>query len=396
MIKILQKYLRFWSRVFLKRVEPEIVAISGSVGKTSAKEAVSQVLRKKFGAGVRKSEGNLNNETGVPLAILGYRKSPKNIFDWFKILFSSPFRALKKENLKVLILEMAADKPGDINYLVSFARPKIAVLTGIGPAHIAAFGELEKIIDEKTDLLRALPADGWAILNIDDRYLKKVSYGGRWQTKTYSTGERADFMAKAITTKVDQFKAKTTFQLQIQAKNYQVQLATLGTTANVLAALAAVGVGQTYEIAIPDIIDALGEIESQSHRMNILQGKNGTVIIDDCYNANPLSMKAGLDVLRVLPKPLALGRKIAILGDMLELGKIESEAHQIIGEYARKVASQVISIGKVSRRYKADKHFSRPEEAIPYLLANIQENDIILIKASRAIGLERVVEALKK
>lgn len=398
MTKLLQKYLRFWAKIFLKRVRPEIVAISGSVGKTSAKEAIFEVLKIKFGQNIRKSVGNLNNETGVPMAILGYQKSPQNIWGWLPIIFSSPFRSFRKDNLSVLVLEMAADKPGDINYLTKFVHPKIAVLTGIGPAHLAKFGSLEKIIDEKTDLLRALPSDGWAILNIDDEHLKKISYGGRWQTKTFTTtaGQAADLTAQDITTEINNFQGVTKFQLFSENKKYEVRLNTLGTIANSSAALAAAAVGQIYEIDLSAMIEALKNIPAEEHRMQVLAGKNETVIIDDCYNANPMSMKAALDVLRVLPCPQNNGRKIAVLGDMLELGKIESEAHQLIGEYARKVVDEVIAVGGLAKKYQGEKYFAKSDEAIIYLLKNIRKNDIILIKASRSMKLEEIVESLKE
>ena len=149
MSKTLQSYLRFWAKIYLKRAQPKIIAVTGSVGKTSTKEAIFAVLKIKFGPNIGKSAGNLNNETGVPLAILGYQKSPANPWQWLAILLSSPWKSFFKKKYQLLILELAADKPGDIEYLTSFIKADIACLTSIGPAHLSAFGSLDKIFQEK-------------------------------------------------------------------------------------------------------------------------------------------------------------------------------------------------------------------------------------------------------
>src|SRR3990167_5834916 len=174
MSKILQSYLRFFAKIYLKRATPKIVAVTGSVGKTSTKEAIFEVLKIKFAKKVRKSEGNLNNETGVPLAILGFQKSPANFFQWLPIIISAKIKALFGPKVELLVLEIAADKPGDIGYLTSFVKPKIAVITSIGPAHLEAFGTIEEIVKEKSSLLLAVGENGTAIFNIDDSNLKEI------------------------------------------------------------------------------------------------------------------------------------------------------------------------------------------------------------------------------
>lgn len=387
--KILQSYLRFWAKRYLNRAKPQIIAITGSVGKTSAKEAIFEVLKTKFGNNVRKSEGNLNTETGVPLAILGYKQSPTQFYEWLPILFSYPVRALAAKKTPYLVLEMAADKPGDIKYLTGFVRPKVAVLTAIGPAHLAAFGSIDKIIEEKSNLLRALSADGWAVLNLDDERVRKISYGGRWQKITYGINQSADLMAQDISTQIIDFKPKTKFTLKgkIRAK---VVSPTLGDSANICAMLAAAAVGVIYQASAEDIAAGLANLQSEKHRMNVLEGKNGSVIIDDCYNANPLSVKAALNVLKNLS-----GRKIAVLGEMREIGKITDESHRLLGAYAREVADVTVSVGALAKKYGFKTHFANKQKAIDYLLKEIRQGDIILIKASRAIGLEEIVKKLK-
>lgn len=388
--KILQSYLRFWVKRYLNRAKPYIIAITGSVGKTSAKEAIFEVLKIKFDNDVRKSEGNLNTETGVPLAIVGYSKSPNNIIQWLPIIFSYPFKALTARKVPYLILEMAADKPGDIKYLASIVKPKIAVLTAIGPSHLAAFGSIEKIIEEKSNLLRALDNTDYAVLNIDDERVRKVSYGGHWQKMTYGINQPADLRAKDIKTQIVNFTAKTTFDI-IGKINLSVESLTLGDNANVYALLAGASVGQILNLAPKEIMQGLKNLNMAKHRMNVVRGKNESIIIDDCYNANPLSMKAALDVF----KNLKAKRKIAVLGDMKEIGKITDESHKLLGEYAKSISSVAISVGELAKKYQFDKHFSNKAKAIDYLLKEIRPGDILLIKASRSIGLEEIVDAIK-
>lgn len=395
MKKLLFSYLKFWATGYLNRVKPEIVAITGSVGKTSAKEAIFEVLKIKFEGDVRKSIGNLNNETGVPVAILDFKKAPsygaKNSFGWIPIILAAPFKSLFLSKKRILILELAADKPGDIKYLTSFIHPKISVLTSIGPAHLENFGTEENIIEEKTDLLRSLNIDGWAVLNIDDENVKKVSYGGRYQKKTYGIENSADVMASDIVTAIEENKGKTSFNLKISDKNIKVSQSTLGAKTNVLASLCAAAVGEIYELSADEIARGLSNVQNEKHRMNVVQGKNNTVIIDDSYNANPLSMRAALELLHHLKGV----RKIAVIGDMREIGSINDEAHKIIGEYSKEVADIVVAVGTEAKKYNGSQYFKSTSKASEYLLKNCLPGDIILIKASRSLGLDKIVESLK-
>ncbi|HLB95915.1 MAG TPA: UDP-N-acetylmuramoyl-tripeptide--D-alanyl-D-alanine ligase [Patescibacteria group bacterium] len=396
MSKILQSYLRFFAKIYLKRAKPKIVAVTGSVGKTSTKEAIFEVLKIKFGKNVRKSEGNLNNETGVPLAILGYKKSPEKFWQWLGIILTAKLRALFGKKYQILVLEMAADKPGDIKYLVSFARPDIAVLTSIGPAHLEAFGSIEKIVLEKTSLLQALKAPGFAVLNLDDEKIKAISGNGQWQQKTYALQSEADVEARNITTEIEDFRALTNFQVVINSKTkFRVSTPTLGRSANVSSALAAVAVAEILGLDQEAMVKGLANFRTGKRRMEVVEGRNKSIILDDSYNANPLSMRTALDTLKTLPRPPANARKIAVLGDMLEIGKISEEAHRLIGEYAREIADEVFSVGDLAKGYQAKKHFNHSEEAGEYLLSKILPGDIILIKASRAIGLEKIVDLLR-
>lgn len=389
--KILQNYLKFWSKKYLNRAKPKIIAITGSVGKTTTKEAVFTVLAEKFQDKICKAEGNLNTETGVPLAILGYKKSPKKFYEWLPIILSVPFKSLNQKKFEIMVLEFAADKPGDIKYLTSFVRPNIAIITAVGPSHLEAFGTIDKIIEEKISILWPLTSDGLAILNIDDESLRKASYGGRFSKTTYAIDRPADFMAQDIRIDISQMKAQTKFKVKGKM-DFEVCLPVPSGKAGVYAALAAVSVANYFELSQLEIKNGLEKMINEKHRMQIFEGLNSSVIIDDCYNANPMSMKNALNVLNSLKAK----RKIAVLGDMREIGQITNEAHEEIGRLALKTTDLVIAIGESARKYNASKFFKSKEKAIDYLLKEVRNGDILLVKASRSLEFDQIVEALIK
>ena len=397
MSKILQSYLRFWASRYLKRVKPRIIAVTGSAGKTSTKEAIFEVLKVAFGREVRRSEGNLNTIYGVPLAILGYKKPPVPLdrpfspWPWIPIIFTAPFKIFSNSRTRYLILEIAADKPGDINFTTSYVKPDIAVITNLGSAHLEIFGSLEKIIAEKTGILQALAPGGWAVLNADDENLKKIAAKDDWQTKTFAIKGTADIYARNIVTEINDFKPLTKFQIIIEEGKFLATTLTLGRQTNIYTALAATALGTIFNLSKEQILEGIKNIRPEKHRLEVFRGKHQSIIIDDCYNANPLSMRAALDTLKILPAK----RKIAVLGDMLELGKISDEAHRLIGEYARQVADEIIATGEKAKQYQASEYFIDKKDLIDYLLNKASVGDTILIKASRALAFEKIVEALR-
>lgn len=400
MSKILQSYLRFWAKRYLKRVKPKIIAVTGSAGKTSTKEAIFEVLKVKFVKDIRRSPGNLNNQTGMSLAILGFSSAPSyaaSFLGWIPIIIIAPFKSLQKK-VKILVLEMAADSPGNIEYLIKIAKPNIAVITTIGPAHLEAFKTIEAVFAEKIGLLKALSEDELAILNADDEHLSRARLEN-CRVETFGLNSNADIIARNITTEINNFQPLTRFQIVSEKDKFAVEIRTLGRQVNIYPALAAASVAKEMGLSNKEIVEGLKNLRPEKHRMEVKKAKNEAIILDDCYNANPLSMKAALNVLKDLPTPLAGGRKIAVLGEMRELGAISKEAHRVIGEYARAICNELVSYGQLAREYRASKHFEVKKELIDYLLSNLKEGDILLIKASRGAApkpeLEEIVEALK-
>lgn len=353
--KILEKCLAFFARIVIRKTKSDIIAITGSVGKSSTKEAIFFVLKNRFGKLIWKNEGNLNEEIGVPLTILGFKK-PIKWFLWPIVFIIVLYRVCcylinPKLYPKVLILEMAASKQGDINYLLSIAKPKIAVITAVGLAHVEYFGSIENIAKEKSSLVKNLESNDWAILNQDNKYVRE--------------------MAKITRAKVIYYHGQEFDSAERAAK----------------------AVGKIYGLNNKIMEKNLREIKPLKHRMNILKGINNTTIIDDTYNANSLSFARAINKLAEM-KISKNAKKIAVMGDMLELGKFANQEHQKVYSLAKKVADIIITSGPNFRQISASNNFGNSSEAAEYLLNIIGEKDIILVKGSRGMKMERVVERI--
>ncbi len=344
----------FWilkkeSTIVLKRFKPQIIAVTGSVAKTSTKEAIFAVLATKFKDRLSKSYGNLNNEIGIPLSILGFKFTPTK-WQWTAVIFSGFFRALFIRKFPdILVLEMAADKPGDIDYFNSFIKPNISLVTTVGPAHLATFKTIDGVFREKRKLVENLPSNGIAVLNkLDPQVVKMKDY-----TKAkivWYNGTGWDIAQKAAMAVADIFKIKKTIA----------------------------------EKAIKSAKDIKG-------RMNLLAGYRKSKIIDDTYNSNPLSCSAALDFLSWFKNR----RKIAILGDMLELGSYSEKAHSQIAQKARKIADLLILVGENFKIFpKSDYWYPDCNLAAANIKKIIVENDVILVKGSQGIRMEKIVEKI--
>lgn len=330
---------------------PYIIAITGSVAKTSTKEAVGAVLKKAFGPkAVRVGFGNLNTYLGLPLAILGYQlnfHNQKIRSKWPILLLSALFRGYFTKLPKYLVLELGADQPGDITKLTEHIKPDIGILTIVGEAHLVNYGSVEELANEKGKLLEAIKATGLAIVNSNDPFIAKHKE-----------------------------KLKVSFR-EINCPTSEIAVTVAGQ------------VGEFLDIGSEIVSEALKTDWQPTGRMNTHDGKYK--IIDDTYNASPLSMKSALEMLKQRE-----GRKVAILGDMLELGKDEAEFHREVGKNAHKIADLVVGVGELSHNYYPDKWFKDSAEASSEVLALLEEGDNILIKGSRGVQMEKVTKALRE
>ncbi|SIS97023.1 UDP-N-acetylmuramoyl-tripeptide--D-alanyl-D-alanine ligase [Alicyclobacillus vulcanalis] len=347
-----------------------VVGITGSNGKTTTKEMVAAVLGA-LGPCVYTS-ANQNNELGLPLTILQRNASHR-----------------------AMILEMGMRGLGQIAQLCDIARPNFGVITHIGYNHIELLGSQENIALAKTELIASLPSDGTAVLNGDDPWLRRMRHRTLARVVWYGMSDACEVRADAV-----QWSSEgMTFRVHTPCGSAAMRIRLLGVH-NVMNALAAIAVGQTLGLSLEDIQAGLSHVEAQRGRLRLVQGPDVTVI-DDAYNASPSSVAASLDVLSRIAAP---ERRVAILGDMLELGEFTREAHReagrraaeagvdrllCVGPWAAEIAASAKEAG-VKRVY----HYRELEECLQSVKSHLQPGDVVLVKASRAMQLDRAVDLL--
>lgn len=417
MKKSIEKILRLLAKIIIKKYRPFIIGITGSVGKTSTKEAILLVLKKHFS--VRASFKNYNNELGVPLTIINAKSQGKNIFGWLGVIGRAIiliFLPLKFP--KVLILEMAADKPDDIKYLTSLASCQVGVLTSISPVHLEQFKNIENVLKEKQIIVTHLPPAGWAILNGDDERI--VGLRNKIKAKILTFGfsarggsdvggsDKNDVKALEISL-VQKYSDDNKlildglrFKLDYQGKIIPFFLPGMIAQHQLYSVLAGVAVGLAMNLNLLDIAESLRSFSLPAGRMKLIEGINDSIIIDDSYNASPEATRLALETL----SQIQANRKIFVFGEMLELGESSEEAHREIGRLVvDKNIDIFLTIGELSAKaadsakrkgMSDDKIFSfaDPKEISNFLKEKILKNDVILIKGSQGSRMERVVKAM--
>jgi len=358
------------SRYYRLKHDIPVFALTGSNGKTTTKEMIAAVLSKKYN--VLKTEGNLNNHIGVPLT-----------------LFS-----LNEEH-EIAIIEMGANSWGEIARLSEIVCPSHGLITNIGPAHLEFFGSLAGVFKAKSELWQNLEeTNGIAFINIDDSYLSKNIPQAKKKI-TYGFENPAEVMGKFIS--INQ-KGQPVFNIY----DHEINLKIVGIH-NIYNALAAAAVGLEFGLTIQEIKSVLDKFQAASKRMEILE-KKGMTIINDCYNSNPESARKALQTLSQMETK---GKRVAVLGDMFELGKLSKNEHESIGIYCSSLkninillAHGPLSLSTVEEAKKSgikeSKHFDTKDDLISSLFSVVQEGDLILIKGSRGMAMEDVTNALLK
>lgn len=400
MKKILQLLLKLLAKAVLAKYQPKIIGITGSVGKTSTKEAIYAVLKNSFR--VRRNVKNYNNEVGLPLTIIGRHSGGKNIFSWLSIFCSAIYLLLFRDQKypEILVLEMAVDRVNDMDYLLSIVSPGISVITTIGPSHLEHFGSLENILAEKSKILRPVQNSGWAILNQDDPAVASLSGHCQCQMMTYGTENSSQIRLAAIDFIEQDGIYGTSFKLNYKDQQVDIFLPKILGRQHAMALAAAMAVGLSLKLEWQKIIEQFPNYRPALGRTNLLPGIKGSWVIDDTYNASPQSTQVALEILAKLP---AQGSKLAVFGDMLELGKISEKAHYdvgkvifslgidylyVVGERARDIARGAKEAGMSEDRIF---HFPFTKETGLFLQNRIKANDLILVKGSRGAKMEQVV-----
>jgi len=360
---------------YRNKFDVPVIAVTGSTGKTTTKDMIHHVLRVRFNA--LKTEGNLNNEIGLPLTLLNMERQHE-----------------------MVVVEMGMSGFGEIERMAKIARPVNAVITNIGISHIEKLGSRENILRAKMEIFCDFPPDGMAILNGDDDMLWKIRDGLPYNIYYFGTREGLDFQAVDIqTTAEDGLK----FRLLCGEGDYPFELPVLGRH-NVYNSLAAIATGRLYDMDFQEIREALHSFKAAGMRLNVVTTPDGITVIDDVYNASPDSMKAALAVLN----DMKAKRKIAVLGDMLELGMYSEAGHREVGRAVADnridllitkgrdsswIGQEAESMGMQASRIF---HCTSNKDVIDLLSTIVQTGDTILVKGSRGMKMEDVVSYLLK
>ena len=364
----LQKTASFWRR----KLNLRVIGITGSVGKTTTKELTAEVLSQHYLT--FKSAANFNNEIGLPLNVLSIT-----------------------ERHERAVLEMGFYVPGEIALLADIALPVIGVITNIGTVHAERAGSQEAIYSGKAELVRALPKNGVAILNMDDPFVKRMADETQASVFWYGLDSGADLWADEIEGMgLDGVR----FRLHYAGETLHVRIPLIGRH-SVHTALRAAAVGLVEGLSWGEILAGL-RIGNPQLRLVAVPGKNGSLLLDDTYNASPESTVAALNLLEELD-----GRKVAVLGDMLELGPYEEQGHRVVGNLAAKVADALITVGPRARIIaetakaagldaKRITQFDDSQQALGFLKSSLEKGDVVLVKGSRAVQMDKIVPELEE
>ncbi len=387
------------ARAVVHRYRPRIVMVTGSVGKTSTKDAVAAVLAARFF--VRASDKSFNSELGVPFTILGVKNPWCSPLQWFSVLKSAlALLILPNHYPNMLVLEVGADRPGDLARILRIATPEAVVVTRLPEisVHIESYPTPEAVREEEFSPAYALAPAAPLIVSADDPYAldmamripgRLISYG----ISDAATVRISDAGFYEVDAKIVGMRAK------VHVGDKQEELVVEGSvgTIQLFPSAAALAVAIAFSIPLPEALRALGEYTPPPGRGRLFGGKNNSIIIDDSYNASPAAVEEGLSTLKTFPHAK---RRIAVLGDMLELGRYSLMEHERIGLLAHGSADVIVAVGVRSRVFAKTAQsaevilFDNAFAAAAALPSLVREGDVILVKGSQSIRMERVVEAL--
>lgn len=367
---IKRRIAKYYLRILQKLFGIKVIGITGSSGKTTTKEMAASILRQE--GRTISSYANIDPVYNIPTTILKCRP-----------------------NTKYLVLEMGVEYPGEMDFYLWLAKPDIGLITNIGIAHTEFLKNIKGVVKEKSKLVRQISKDGYSILNADDANLSEI--GGKLTSNVLWFGDGGSIYAKDIRNK----RMKTNFTLVINKNNISVHLPGIGRQM-VTNSLAAASVGYIFGVNPAKIKEGIETSTPQAHRMSIVKHKSGAIILDDTYNSNP---KACEEALKTLVETAGISKKVAVLGDMLELGVYEKQAHRKIGKIVSLMGIDfLIGVGEASKVLieEASKNIGKKRTAwvkdVNYIHTSLKpylrQNTFILIKGSRAVGLDKIISRL--
>ena len=402
--KIIVTILTWEARLVLLRYKPKIIAVTGSVGKTSTKDAIFAALASSLH--IRKSEKSFNSDIGVPLAILGLDNGWSDPFKWASNIARGLWLVVVTHQYpEWLVLEVGADRPNDIKNVARWLRPDITVITAIPevPVHVEYFDSPAAVLREKRWLAEYLKPGGRLIINGDDVRMSDLKTDFRGITVTYGMEAEIDDICASHDKILYEHNLPVGFTFRANYAGSSVPVSIYGSlgTPRMYSALAALAVASVVEVDLVRASQALSQWSPPPGRMRILPGMHGSLIIDDTYNSSPAAALAALDTLALIE---TTGRKVAVLGDMLELGRYSTDAHKEVGSRAAACADALVTVGFRARVMgEAALDAGMPEINIREyeqgevgragieILRELKEGDIILVKGSQSMRMERAV-----
>ncbi len=402
------------AQAVLRKYKPHIVAVTGSVGKTSTKDAIYAVLAK--GARVRRSEKSFNSEIGLPLTVLGVPNAWNNPFRWMQNIFDGLLLLMfESQYPEWLVLEAGADRPGDIRSLSKWLPVDVAVITRLPemPVHVEFFDSPEAVIEEKASLIDAIKPGGVLALFADDSRTLNLQHrlpAPDARIITFGFSEASDVRGEHVTLVREEggqeWPLGVAAKISSEGKSIPVEVMGAAGAHAFLPALAAAAVGVALGKPLEGLVDSLQSYQAPPGRMRLLRGVKDTLLVDDTYNASPAAAEAALEALTlVMPKGLSSGRRIAALGDMLELGRHSVEEHRKIGAHAARTVDVLVTVGFRARDIAQGAldngmpennilQFEDSGKAGKEIELMLQPGDCVLAKGSQSIRMERVVEEL--
>lgn len=413
---VVVKLLTLEAQLILKKYQPEIIAVTGSVGKTSAKDAIATALGSS--STIRKSMKSQNSDIGVPLSIIGADNQWESVIGWLHVLARGLFVAFGNVIYpKTLILEVGTDHPGDIAAIASWLKPEIVVMTGVPdiPVHIAFFDSVDAVLNEKAELVRHMRGGGTLIVNGDNERTRTLIHNHHGRVISYGLKEGNDLIATHIEPIVTE-KPVTDGEMRLRYRGMRFRInhkvtsvpceiqGTIGVPP-VLSVLAGCAVALARGVDLVTSTQKFKNHVSAPGRMRLLDGVNKTTIIDDSYNSSPSAALAALDILQLLP---VKGRRIAVLGDMRELGTKSKEAHELVGKRVADVSDLLITVGEeayiladaalaagMKLEHIKSYGYGESKTAGADMAKQLRAGDVILVKGSQnMIRMERFVKEI--
>jgi UDP-N-acetylmuramoyl-tripeptide--D-alanyl-D-alanine ligase len=390
--------------ILLRRQKPKVIAITGSVGKTSTKDAIYAAIKNNIYA--RKSEKSFNSDIGVPLTVLGLPNAWNNPFMWLRNIVDGFFIAVfSKSYPEVLVLETGVGAPGDMDKLASWLKPDMVVLTRLPdvPAHVEYFKTPEAVILEKMKIVQAMKPEGVLVFNNDDTAItsllpevlqRQVGFGRYLETDFTAREDKVVYN--------DDIAVGVQFTLKHLENSHKIVIKDTVGTQHVYSCIAALAVADELSVPVIAAVESLHALNIPPGRMRILPGIKATTIIDDSYNSSPIACEQALQAISELAY---YKRKIVVLGDMLELGKYSSDEHKRIGTLVARSADILLTVGVRARHFAegalsagmSEKHIFQYDEAGRAgreLQSLLNPGDVVLIKASQGVRVEKIVEEI--